>query len=261
MQRDIVQKSVFKRLDLALKPFVPVVERQFVKPGGHFCLFPPMESEQELRTDGYESGLAPPYDQYKHVMWVGGDIRWHQHLMHGDAVEQDTKMDIWTEKSTGRGPAVFTTLRKQIYKQDLALEEMRTLVYLNSPHTGHKNIFKKSVPVHQLQLLPSRLLLFRFSALTWNSHRIHYDQEYCQKVEQYQDLLVPGPLTCTLLLEFFTCKYPHLNPASFSYQATSPLFVDKPMTLNIQERQSDFELWANNDQGGLAMKGILQVNA
>ena len=108
----------------------------------------------------------------------------------------------------------------------------------------------------QRSLLPDPVLLFRYSALTFNGHRIHYDHPYVTQAEGYPDLIVHGPLIATLLLDLLRRKMPDARIERFSFRAMSPLFAGREMTVNATPPDADgmVSLWAANAEGGLAMK-------
>ena len=100
---------------------------------------------------------------------------------------------------------------------------------------------------------PDPVMLFRYSALTFNGHRIHYDADFCRQVEGYPDLVVHGPLIATLLLDLFWQRFPADLPKRFKYRARSPLFNPHPFTVNGKRDGASGQAWATNGSGGLAM--------
>ncbi|KAF9273874.1 hypothetical protein BGZ68_001137, partial [Mortierella alpina] len=121
-----------------------------------------------------------------------------------------------------------------------------------------------------MKVLPSAILLFRYSALTFNSHRIHFDHEYANKVEDHPGCLVHGPLSATYMLENLRR---HLKPGmvmkNFRYRALSPLYVDQPIEICAKKMSvvptmdadvlESYEVWVENPEGGLAMSGTVEV--
>jgi 3-methylfumaryl-CoA hydratase len=103
------------------------------------------------------------------------------------------------------------------------------------------------------ELTPNHLMLFRFSALTFNGHRIHYDADYVRQIEGYPDLLVHGPLLALLLLDLLRCSVPDATVGRFRYRAVAPLFVARPLTLcGKPTAEGTAELWVEGDDGRLA---------
>ena len=118
------------------------------------------------------------------------------------------------------------------------------------------------MPDHTREFTPTMTTLFRYSALTYNAHKIHLDQTYTRQVEGFPDCLVHGPLTCTLLLSLIQNQFPARHLTSFSYRALSPLFVNRTMTLNLKSNQDGLsgEAWAMDAQDGrVGMKGTFTL--
>ena len=110
------------------------------------------------------------------------------------------------------------------------------------------------VPQWSKVIEPDPVLLFRYSALTFNSHRIHYDRDYVTKIEGYPGLLVHGPLLATLLLDFFESEMPSCELLSFDYRIVSPLYDVANFTLNGMITRTDMaKLWVADDRGGLSL--------
>ena len=109
----------------------------------------------------------------------------------------------------------------------------------------------------QRELRPDPVMLFRYSALTFNPHRIHYDQPYVTGEEGYPGLVVHGPLIATLMVDLCRRSRPDAEIKEFSFRALSPLFVDRAMTLGGAPSENGLSatVWAANDKGGLASQG------
>ena len=108
-------------------------------------------------------------------------------------------------------------------------------------------------------MTPDPVLLFRYSALTYNSHRIHYDRDFCRGVEGYPGLVVHGPLIATLLLDHYQRGHPNTRIASFSFRAQSPLFDIAPFDLNALETNQGAQLWASGPDMRVAMKATVKT--
>ncbi|KAG0369001.1 hypothetical protein BGZ54_000632 [Gamsiella multidivaricata] len=244
----------------------------------HHAFFPPMIGEQDLGQDGYEMTHAPPAP-FLARMWAGGGVEQNPSnlLRVGQEMLMKTKctgVDI--KQSRSGDTMVFVSLEKLIEnEQGWALTDTRTLVYMEKdekrPHAPKPKVVKPrrqadfSMAVH-----PTAITLFRYSAMTFNSHRIHFDHEYANKVEDHPGCLVHGPLTATFMLENLRQK---LNPGliikNFQYRALSPLYVDQPFkicaknTAVVPTMDKDvfesYEVWVENPEGGLAMSGTVEV--
>jgi 3-methylfumaryl-CoA hydratase len=268
LQKDKISSTVASLLSHALDTNPRTFKTNDRLPYGyHFTLFPSITTEKELSPDGYTTEHAP-LAPYLHRVWASGSIEWKSPpLKIDDEVSQSSY--IKNIQSRGSDEKIFVELEKLISHQGsskVSVKETRTLAYLKDLS------FRQSSSLHSFAaynppcdvseaFFPSRTSLFRYSALTYNAHKIHLDKEYAQKVELLQDCLVHGPLTCTLLLSM---AQRHLQGAVFkrlSYRAISPLFVEKPIQLSLK-RVSDtsFSLWAvDKEESRLAMKATLEV--
>jgi 3-methylfumaryl-CoA hydratase len=196
-------------------------------------------------------------------------------IMVNDKLEQSTKCTkVNARKSSRGGESIFVTVQKQINNQKgLCMTESRSLVYLSK-----KPIIVRHLPIFSnesndicfsVSVRPTVISLFRFSALTYNSHRIHYDYNYALE-EGYGGLLVHGPLTISLLLEALTRKI-ESDGLNFvikrvDYTATSPLLCNKTIMLNGRYVKGSFgdlkaEIWATDEDGVVAMKGNVLLYA
>ena len=224
--------------------------------GWHRLLFQPRTIESKLSSDGYEPEFAPP--GFNRRVWAGATLRRHidNPLRAGQHVRETTTVSHMKQ----RQDVVFVVLNKVIENQDgLAVEDQRTLAYFNSNRlklgpsaSSTRNVFDARHTV-----MPSSTLLFRYSALTFNSHKIHYDLAYARDVEGYPDLVVHGPLTSTLLLDWYASRVPSAVVRSWSYRALHPLFCNQPLHLHCQQVQDDaVRLYVTNDEGVLCMDGL-----
>ncbi|KAH9265185.1 hypothetical protein BASA83_011268 [Batrachochytrium salamandrivorans] len=223
-----------------------------VRAGSHFTLFPLRTPEPLLAIDGYDTDWSPP-SPFVQRMWAGGDIQWmpHNPLCVGETVTQTTRMQDAVLKPTGRGHAMFVTIAKDIPTRPEWPSRSCALMYtLESDF--------------QTTVLPTTASLFRFSALTFNSHLIHYDHNYASIKEGYDGCLVHGPMTCSLLLDHFRRNAPNKTIRRFTYRAISAVFVGRPLTLHGQwavqpsDGKAYCKLWATNEKGSIAMKGTLE---
>jgi 3-methylfumaryl-CoA hydratase len=208
-------------------------------------------------------------------MWASGSMEWNSSnpIMVNDKLRQSTKCSkVYARKSSRGGDSIFVTLQKQITNQKgLCMTESRSLVYLSQkPKIVHQQPIFKNDSNHidfSIIVKPTVVSLFRFSALTYNSHRIHYDYKYALE-EGYGGLLVHGPLTISLLLEALSSKL-ESDGLNFvlkrvDYTATRPLLCDKVMILNGRYvkgsiRDLKAEIWATDEDGVVAMKGTVQL--
>ncbi len=145
----------------------------------------------------------------------------------------------------------------------LAVREIHDIVYREAPKAGEQNsapAVSDAQPYEfKRDIVPDPVLLFRYSALTFNGHRIHYDRTYCEAVEGYPGLIVHGPLTATLLMDLFLRQKPAAPVTRFSFRARRPLFDVHPFAICGTHKPGGAALWALDHEGAVAMTAELQA--
>ncbi|KAJ2801822.1 hypothetical protein H4R21_002655 [Coemansia helicoidea] len=235
-------------------------------PAAHLVYFPSPVAEPSLAADGYLAEEAPPAPFGQRV-WAGGLMEFSltNPLRVGDLASQTKAVrDVTVKERPGADPLVLVRLAIEMHNEHgLCAAEHRDLAYMKPAVLRRKLVRYSRQPDFVHELTPSEILLFRYSALSWNSHRIHYDTPYARGVEHHPGLLVHGPLTCTLLLQLLQAHMPQgAALASFAYRALSPLYCGHTLTLNgrwIPGAARQCELWAADNEGGLAMRGVATV--
>jgi len=223
--------------------------------GIHWCLSPVAVPLEETGPDGHPArgGFMPPVPLQRR-MWAGGEVTFLSPLKENDAVTRHSRISGVVFKEGRAGPMVFVTVMHQYETgRGTAIRERQDVVYLDPP-TGRPpdapanaagNDGEHAPGQHVAEVDMSPVLLFRYSAITFNCHRIHYDQDYTRQVEGYPDLVVHGPLQASLLLQFGA----RLMAARggevrrFSYRARRPLFVNEPLRLHADETETGLALW------------------
>jgi hydroxyacyl-ACP dehydratase HTD2-like protein with hotdog domain len=203
----------------------------------HWTLFQDWLPPAALGPDGHpkRGGFLPPLHDLPRRMWAGGRVSFPGDLWVGDSVTRTSTIARIEEKDGGSGRLVFVTVRHEISSpRGLAISEEQDIVYRGTSGAAVKDAAPSPPPpqgawTRLVQGDP--LLLFRYSALTGNSHRIHYDLEYVKGVEGYPGLLVHGPLQATWLADMVGRGVPGARIAQFSYRGQRPAFHMKPMTL------------------------------
>jgi 3-methylfumaryl-CoA hydratase len=234
-------------------------------PGWHWIFFNPFVPRHALGADGHpkRGGFLPPVSLPRR-MWAGGRLTYDKPLtIGGEAVRQSTIEKI--EAKSGRaGKLVFVTVAHTIACDGaVCIREEQDLVYREAAEPGSKAPAPPAAPTDAAwseEVGPDTVLLFRYSALTSNGHRIHYDQEYARREENYPDLVVHGPLTATLL-QVFAAKHAGKPLRTFEFRGMSPLFVSSPFHLEgkIAEASAPgLELWASGPNGALATRASAQ---
>jgi 3-methylfumaryl-CoA hydratase len=233
-----------------------------VPPLFHWTLFLPLARQSELGEDGHarRGGLLPPVHSLPRRMWAGGRLTFNAALRAGMRVTRHSEVVAVKAREGSLGPLVFVTVRHKISEQghsDALLVEEHDIVYRRAGGTAVKNVPRAPLPADwRKQIDPDDTLLFRYSALTFNGHRIHYDRRYATSVEGYPGLIVHGPLIATLLVDLLTTNQPEATLKTFSFRAVAPLFDGSPMFVNGMKPTADGKslLWATNSDGGFAME-------
>lgn len=197
-------------------------------PVWHWVYFTPNARSSEIGSDGHprRGGFLPPVD-LPNRMWAGGRLSFEQPLRVGEAVTRVSRI-VRCERKTGRnGELVFVTVEHRVSgERGVCLVEEQDIVYRQPAPKGAAlagAAVDGSADFRQ-SIHPDPVLLFRYSALTFNSHRIHYDQPYATQEEGYPGLVVQGPLAATLLLEAFRATQPAKRIRRFAFRAVGPLF-------------------------------------
>ena len=235
--------------------------------GWTILYFLPRFLPDELRADGAPAttGVVPPMPLPRR-MFAGQTFRFHRPIRIGQGLTQETELTDISVKHGGTGTLVFTTVVSRISGPDgLAVEDERRGVFREEVKSGERNQAPRRDPAPadvpwRRVITPEPVLLFRFSALTFNSHRIHYDRRWAMETEGYPALVVHGPLTSTLLLDFARDHNPGRTFRSYTTQARAPLFEGAPFELRGRPTATGCELWAVTPEGTIAMSAQVELN-
>ena len=234
--------------------------RDAVPPLGHWLFFLPNARQSEIGDDGHplRGGFLPPVNELPRRMWAGSRVAFDGEVRVGDIVKRRSVIQSIKHKDGASGPLVFVTIRHEIGQegQPPAIVDEHDIVYrgLQAPAVKPSPRMAE-VGEWRRELVPDAVQLFRYSALTFNGHRIHYDRDYVTREEGYPGLVVHGPLIATLLLDLIRRNAPDARVSKFSFRALSPLFDADVMSVNATPPASDglIHLWAANAEGHLAM--------
>ena len=221
----------------------------------HWCLAPPIRPTSQLGLDGHplRGGMLPPVPLPRR-MWAGGALEFPGRIRVGDRVRRQSVVRDVTLKQGRSGPLCFVTVDHEFFGPDgLVLRERHDIVYRAAG--GAAPMATPVAPVARWQegAQASAVQLFRYSAITFNGHRIHYDRDYATGVEGYAGLVVHGPLQATLLLDF-AARLELTPPQKFTFRGVSPLLDGPPFTLNAAERaDGGLDLWTADTGGRLCM--------
>jgi len=193
-------------------------------------------------------------------MWAGSRLQFHAPLRIGDEVSRVSRIEDISFKEGRSGSLVFVRVLHEVSNRaGLAITESQDLVYRDHPRPGEPTPPASAAPAGAQwtrEVTPDPVLLFRFSALTFNGHRIHYDRPYAMDVEGYPGLVVHGPLTATLLLDHLLERHPGAEITHYQFRGVKPIIDDAPFTLcgQIGEDGKTIGLWAQNREGALCME-------
>jgi 3-methylfumaryl-CoA hydratase len=231
-----------------------------VPPGWHWLYFLEAKPPSELGADGHprRGGFLPPVPLPRR-MWAGGRLEFVRPLEIGQAITRESEI-VSVEPKTGRsGTLVFVTVRHTVQAAGAtAVVEEQDIVYCDAAKKGDPLPPGKQAPSNaqwQREVMPDAVMLFRYSALTFNGHRIHYDKDYAAGEEHYPGLVVHGPLQATLLLDL--CRHNSKAPLKkFDYRAQYPMFAGQKFTVNgvFDAAKSQADVWTADVAGNYAMR-------
>lgn len=225
----------------------------------HWLYFLPMVPTSGLGIDGHpeRGGFLPPISLERR-MWAGGRLTFHLGLQVGEEVHKSSEIVDISQKEGKAGSMVLVTVRHTLTSQrGLAIEEEQDIVYLPMPESysaPRPDPLPEALEWTQ-QRRADAVLLFRFSALTFNAHRIHYDLPYATEAEHYPGLVVHGPLQAMLLMESARRHRSGAHPATYMFRASRPLFDFESCTVAAQSTaDGGLDLFTANGDGNVAMR-------
>ncbi|MGF6774738.1 3-methylfumaryl-CoA hydratase [Paraburkholderia sp. GAS199] len=272
---DWLEKQVVTKDDITAYPLAAMAatldrdeSNGTVPPLWHWLYFLPVTPISEVGPDGHpkRGGFLPPVPLPRR-MWAGGRLTFHAPLKVGDrATRTSTIVNI--EDKTGRsGRLVFVTVQHTIeVAGELRIEEEHDIVYRDEPQEGARPPQAARAPedaAWQRTIDTDAVLLFRYSALTFNGHRIHYDYPYVTEVEGYPGLIVHGPLIATLLVDLMRRELPAATLESFAFKALRPAFSGQPLTVcgKPSADGKTVDLWAKDHESFLVMRATAALAA
>ena len=247
-------------------PSGPVQPGTPLPPLWHWLYFLPITRHSDLGPDGHarRGGFLPPVPQPRR-MWAGSQLEFRSRLRVGDVVERRSTIVDIAQKEGRSGALVFVKVRHELRANgaaEAALAEHHDIVYRDLRRPGEPEPAPQPAPQGadwQRELIPDDVLLFRYSALTFNGHRIHYDRRYVTEVEGYPALVVHGPLIATLLLDLLHRHAPEAEVAAFRFKALRPTFDGRPMRVNGRREGGAVRLWAQDHEGWLTMDAVANL--
>jgi 3-methylfumaryl-CoA hydratase len=240
---DIVTQRLVDEFFATFNPFLISESRELAPLLAHWCICPQIVDHGRLGSDGHpKKGEFLPPIPLPRRMWAGGEVVFLDNLRIGDFVRRESSIVDVKQKSGKSGSLWFVNVRHAIStERGLAITENQTLVYREpSSNAGEKPTPSVTTDADELRRTAEAdpVRLFRYSAMTFNGHRIHYDRSYATDVEGYADLVVHGPLQATLLAHF-GAELLKRNLRSFKFRGSAPLVVGK--TFQVRGRKIDAE--------------------
>ena len=234
----------------------------------HWLYFLPLHRQSEIGPDGHarRGGFLPPVPLPRR-MWAGSQFAFHQPLCIGDEMTRTSTIESVAEKQGRTGPLVFVKVRHEIRRQgqaEVALTEFHDIVYREAARADEVAPPPRPAPATsawEKKWVPDDVLLFRYSALTFNGHRIHYDRKYVTEVEGYPGLIVHGPMVATLLLDLLRHQMPQAQVERYEFRAVRPVFDIHHFHV-CGEPQADgrsISLWAKDHEGWLTMEATAVI--
>lgn len=225
-------------------------------PAWHWLYFLSGAPMSQLGRDGHaETGEFLPPVALPRRMWAGGRLEFQKPVHLGETITKVSTIKNIAVKHGKSGALCFVTVRHEFSdpEGDQRFSEEHDIVYREDPAANApapSPVAPPAASIYSETVVPTTVQLFRYSALTFNSHRIHYDRDYCKDVEGYPGLVFHGPLTATLLADLACRKLASTGLKKFSFRAVAPLFDTSPFTLH---HDGNSTVWAQTPQGGVAM--------
>jgi 3-methylfumaryl-CoA hydratase len=236
----------------------------------HWLYFLPLHKRSDIGPDGHakRGGFLPPVALPRR-MWAGSQFEFHSPIRVGDTITRTSTIHDVAEKTGRTGPLVFVKVRHEIRRAGEAskvLTEFHDIVYREAPAPGEAApapVMAPAAAAWERKWVPDDVLLFRYSALTFNGHRIHYDRRYVTEVEGYPGLVVHGPMLATLMLDLLRHERPDAVLTRYEFKAMRPVFDINPFWV-CGEPQADgktVKLWVRDHEGAQNMVATAEVAA
>jgi 3-methylfumaryl-CoA hydratase len=263
---DIATRGPQQRLAALLDHETPPWRPDEVPPLGHWFYFLPEARQSQIGPDGHpkRGGFLPPVDLPRR-MWAGGRFAFPASLPLDAAIQRRSTVTRVQEKTGASGRMIFVTVEHQVEAAGrVCVVEEHDIVYREPPAPGAGGPSRPDPDMGPAtatrQVVGDAVRLFRYSALTFNGHRIHYDRDYVTQVEGYPGLIVHGPYIATLLMDHYLRQHPRADVATFSFRALRPVFDGRPFELRLREVESGAVIWAVSEDG-VAMTADLTVRS
>ena len=233
-------------------------------PCSHWIYFTPMHKQSEIGEDGHaiKGGFLPPVD-LPNRMWAGGNLKFKKPLKTSIPADRRSTIVKIDEKDGASGKLCFITVRHQISTSgSLAVDEEQQVVYREATEEGAHPVRTKPMDIDfdwKKNRKLSSVQLFRYSALTYNAHRIHYDQPFATRREGYPNLVVHSPFLLTLMMDLFKTETDGKVIEEIEYQSVGPIFLDEEITITSKDVDNfKAEMRALGPDNKMAMKATVK---
>ena len=239
-----------------------------VPPLAHWLYFLPQHLQREIGPDGHAArgGFLPPVPLPRR-MWAGSQLSWNVDnlLRGGEAVRRVSRIDSVTHKAGRSGDLLFVRVVHEVFNaRGLSITDAHNIVYRGAAQPGEAApvpVAARRDALWQREIWGDPVLLFRYSALTFNGHRIHYDRSYVTEVEGYPGLIVHGPLVATLMVDLVRRHRPDTPVRGFEFKAVRPTFDLHPFQVHARPTDDPnvIDVWASDHEGWLTMQGQVRL--
>ena len=254
---DVVAPSLVQRFNATFDRKGPTAIGAEAPPMIHICLCLPAVPTAELGPDGHpeRGGFLPPVPMPRR-MWAGGSFVFHAPVHIGATILRRSRIVDVSAKQGRSGQLCFVAVEHEISSDGvLAISERHDIVYreIRTDAQAASTPETAALGAHSRTVAATAPLLFRYSALTFNGHRIHYDAPYATGPENYPGLVVHGPMQATLLCQF-AADLKGASPKRFDFRSLSPLFDTSDFSLNAEPAADGLRLWTARSGGPVAME-------
>jgi 3-methylfumaryl-CoA hydratase len=258
-QTDYISTDVLNRMSLTLDYDSTFDDGDIVPKLWHWLFFLPQVKASEEGIDGHpkKGGFIPNIEDLDRRMWAGSRFWFHNELYASKYAQKKSRVLSVTEKEGRSGKLGFVLVRHEVYQDDRhILSEEHDIVYKQAPEsettvTGVNATLSAPAKAAQWSeiIKPGPVLLFKYSALTFNGHRIHYDRDFCKSNFGFPGLVVQGPLIATLLVELIRKNMPDARVLEYSFRIKGPIFDFQTFKIEGCRQEDAVSLWAVNDSG------------
>jgi 3-methylfumaryl-CoA hydratase len=258
-QTDYISTDVLNRMRLTLDDDSTFDDGAIVPKLWHWLFFLPQVKASEEGIDGHPKtgGFIPNMEGLDRRMWAGSRFWFHKELYASKYAQKKSRVLSVTEKEGRSGKLGFVLVRHEYFQDDRhILSEEHDIVYKQAPESETTVAGVNatlSAPARTAQwseiIKPGPVLLFKYSALTFNGHRIHYDRDFCKSNFGFPGLVVQGPLVATLLIELIRKNMPDARVLEYSFRIKGPIFDFQTFKIEGCRQGDAVSLWAVNDSG------------